>query len=62
MDNTDISTLDKGKTPVSTNDIEAYTKEQLAVEIQRLTTTNVQLVTNKMETEKTKVNLEVDRV
>ncbi len=43
------------------NDIEAFTKEQLAAEIQRLSTVNVQLVTDKMETKKIKVNLEADK-
>ena len=43
------------------NDAEAYTKEQLAVEIQRLSATNAQLVNDKMKTEKIKVNLEADR-
>ncbi len=61
MDNTDISILGKGKAPASTNGVESYTKEQLAVEIQRLSTANVQLITDKMETEKIKVNLKVDR-
>ncbi len=32
------------------------------MEIQRFTAVNVQLVTDKMETERTKVNLEADRV
>ncbi len=41
---------------------ESYIKEQLAAEIQRLSAANVQLVNDKMETEKIKVNLEVDRV
>jgi len=53
--------LGKGKAPAFTNGVEAYNKEILDDEIRRLTTTNVQLMTNKMETEKAKVNLEVDR-
>jgi len=57
-----MSTSGKSKTSVSTSDVEVYTKEQLAVEIQRFTTANVQLVTDKMETERTKINLEADRV
>ncbi len=62
LDSTDISTLGKGKTPVSTSGIEAYTKEQLITEIQQLTTANVQLMTDKIETERIKVNLEADRM
>ncbi len=62
MDSTDISTLGKGKTPASTSGIEAYSKEVLGNEIRRLTIVNIQLMTNKMETEKTKINLETDRV
>ncbi len=62
MDNIDISISNKGKTPVSTNGIEAYIKEQLAVEIQQFITANIQLITDKIETERTKVNLEADRI
>ncbi len=62
LDNTDISTSSKDKTSVSTNGIEVYIKEQLAVEIQRFIIANAQLMTDKMKTEKTKVNLEADRV
>ena len=47
---------------VSTNRIKTYIKEQLIIEIQRFITVNVQLVTDKMETERTKVNLETDKV
>ncbi len=61
LDNTDISTSSKGKTPASTNGVEAYTKEQLTTKIQRLTIANIQLMTDKIKTEKTKVNLEADR-
>ncbi len=57
-----MSTLNKGKTLTSTNGIETYSKKTLNNKIHRLTTTNVQLITNKMETEKVKVNLETDRV
>jgi len=39
----------------------AFTKEQLAAEIQRLSAANAQLVTDKIETEKIKVNLEADK-
>ena len=62
MDNTDISTSSKDKAPVSTNGVEAYSKETLGDEIRRLITTNVQLVTDKMETEKIRINLEADRI
>jgi len=61
LDNIDVSTLGKDKTPISTNDVETFIKEQLAIEIQRLSTTNIQLVTDKIETKKVKVNLEPDR-
>ena len=56
-----MSTSGKGKTSVSTNGIEAYSKETLNDEICRLTATNVQLIIDKMETEKVKINLEIDR-
>ncbi len=62
MDSIDIFTLNKSKTPISISGIEAYMKEQLATEIQRFITVNTQLMTDKMETERTKVNLEIDRV
>ncbi len=62
LDNTDISTLSKGKTPAFINNVEVYSKEILGDKIRRLTTTNIQLVTDKIETEKVKVNLEVDKV
>ena len=61
MDNTDISTSNKGKTSVSTNSVEAYSKETLGDKICRLTITNVQLMVNKTETEKIKINLETNR-
>ena len=61
MDNTDISTLSKGKTSVSTNGIKVYNKEILGDKICRLTTANILLVTDKMEIEKAKVNLETDK-
>ncbi len=56
-----MSTSNKDKTSISTNGIEVYTKEQLAAEIQRFTAANAQLVTDKMETEKTKINLETNK-
>ena len=61
MDSTDISTSGKSKAFVFTNGVEAYNKEVLSDEIRRLTIANVQLMTDKMETEKVKVNLEADR-
>ena len=62
MDNTDIFTSSKDKTPVSTNDVEAYSKETLDDEIRRLITANVQLMINKIEIEKAKVNLEANKI
>ncbi len=62
MDNTDISISNKGKAPVSTSGIEVYSKETLGDEIRRLTTANVQLVIDKIETEKVKVNLKTNRI
>ncbi len=62
MDNTDISTSSKSKAPASINNIEAYSKKALGDKIRRLITTNVQLMVDKTETEKAKVNLEVDRI
>ncbi len=62
LDNTDISTSNKGKAPVSTSSIEAYSKEALGDEIRRLITTNIQLMVNKTETEKARVNLKADRI
>ncbi len=62
MDNTDISTLSKGKAFVSTNNVEAYSKETLGNKIRRLTVANVQLIVDKVETEKVKANLETDRM
>ncbi len=62
LDNTDISISDKGKAFVSTNGVEAYNKETLGDKICRLTVANVQLVVDKIETEKAKVNLEVNKV
>ncbi len=56
-----MSTLDKGKASISTSDVKAYSKEVLSDEIRRLIAANIQLVTDKMETEKVRVNLKVDR-
>ena len=61
MDSTDISTLSKDKTSVSTNGIKTFIKKQLTIEIQRLSTANVQLITNKIKTEKAKVNLQANK-
>ena len=57
-----MSTSSKGKTPISTNDVETYSKETLGDEIRRLIAANAQLVADKIETEKVKVNLETDRM
>ena len=53
--------ISKGKGPASTNGVEAYSKEQLAEEIRRLTTANAQLVNDKLGTEATNAKLEADR-
>ena len=53
--------LSKGKVSAFTSGVEAYNKEILNDEIYRLTATNVQLMIDKMEAEKVKVNLEADR-
>ncbi len=62
LDNTNISTLSKSKTPTSTNDVETYNKETLGDKIHRLTTANIQLMTNKIKTEKAKVNLKTNKI
>ena len=62
MNNTDISTSSKGKAPIFINGIKAYNKETLNDEICRLITTNIQLIINKMESEKVKVNLKTDKI
>jgi len=62
LDNIDISTSSKGKTPVSTNGVEAYSKETLDDKIRRLITANIQLMTDKMEAKKARVNLETDKM
>jgi len=56
-----MSTLGKGKAPASTNSVEAYSKKILNDKIRKLTVANVQLIINKMETEKAKVNLETNK-
>ena len=62
MDSTVISTSSKSKTPAFTNGVETYNKKTLGAKIHRLTTANVQLIVDKMETEKAKVNLETNRM
>jgi len=62
LDNTDISTLGKGKALAFINGIEAYNKEILSNEIRRLIITNVQLMADKIKTKKAKVNLKADKV
>ena len=57
-----MSTSSKGKTSVSINDIKTYNKEALGDKIRRLTTANIQLIIDKIETEKAKVNLKADRI
>jgi len=47
LDNTNISTLDQSKAPVSMNGVEAYNKETLADEIRRLNAINIQLIQDK---------------
>jgi len=61
LDNTDIFTSNKGKASVSTNGIETYSKKTLGDKIRKLIAINVQLIINKIETKKAKVNLKVDR-
>ena len=51
----------KGKRSVSTSDVEAYSKEQLAEEIYRLIAANAQLVNDKLRTKATNVKLEADK-
>ncbi len=62
LDSTDISTSSKGKAPVSTNSVEVYSKETFGDEICKLIAANAQLITDKMETEKARVNLEADKM
>ncbi len=61
LDNTDISTSDKDKTPVSTNGVEAYNKEILNDKICKLIIVNVQLMIDKIKTEKTRINLKANK-
>ncbi len=62
LNNINISISDKGKTLIFTNDIEAYSKKTLSNKICRLTTTNIQLITNKIKTKKTKINLKPNKI
>jgi len=48
--------------PVFTSGVKVYSKEALDDEICRLITANTQLITDKMETEKVRINLEADKV
>ncbi len=57
-----MSILSKDKASASTNSIKAYNKEILDDKIRRLTIVNVQLVINKIKTEKTRINLEANRI
>ncbi len=61
MDNTDISISSKSKTFVSTSNVEVYNKKTLDDEIRKLTTANIQFVTDKIKTKKARVNLEIDK-
>ncbi len=62
LDSTDISTSSKGKAPVSMNDVETYSKEILNDKIRKLIIINIQLITDKIETEKVKVNLKANKI
>ncbi len=53
--------LSKGKAPAFTNGVEAYNKKILNNKIYRLIIANAQLMTNKIETKKTRVNLETNK-
>ncbi len=57
-----MSILGKGKALVFTNNVEIYSKEILSDKIYRLTIVNIQLMINKIETKKIRVNLETDRM
>ncbi len=54
-------TSGKGKAPASTSGVKAYNKEALGDKIRRLTVANAQLMTDKIETEKVRVNLKADK-
>ncbi len=55
-------TLDKDKAPISTNDVKAYSKKALGDKIRRLITANTQLMIDKIEVEKARINLKIDRI
>ncbi len=57
-----MSTSGKGKAPTSTNNVKAYNKKVLNDKIYRLIIANAQLITDKIEIEKAKVNLEIDKI
>jgi len=61
LDSNGISTSSKAKTPALTNGVEAYSKEILREEIRRLTTTNAQLVNDKLAIKAVKIKLEVNK-
>ncbi len=48
--------------PASTNSVEVYSKETLDDKIRKLTTTNIQLKTDKIETEKARVKLKANKI
>ncbi len=56
-----MSILGKGKAPASTNNVEAYSKETLTDKIRKFNATNIQLIQNKQQTNKTKIALKIDR-
>ncbi len=56
-----MSTSGKDKTPASTNNVEAYSKETLRKEIRRFITTNAQLINDKINIEAVKTKLEADK-
>ncbi len=62
LNNTDISILNKGKTPASTNNVETYNKKILGDKIRKLITTNVQLMIDKIEIKKIRINLKTDKI
>ena len=61
LDNTDISISNKGKTSVFTNGIKTFNKETLDDKIRKLIIANTQLMIDKIEIKKAKVNLETNR-
>ena len=55
-------TLDKGKALVSMSDVKVYNKKTLSDKIRRLIIVKIQLIIDKIETEKIKVNLKIDKI